>query len=168
MRSWVLFALPVLPMPLLAAALLLPSAPPASKAAAPAFEKSVAAFFARSCTACHNTTAKAGGVDLGPFGQPDSVRRNRETWEAILRKLRTGEMPPHGSPKPAPAQLKAMTARIESEIERVDRLSAANPGRVTARRLNRTEYNNTVADLLAVNIRPADDFPQDDSGYGFD
>ncbi len=45
---------------------------------------------------------------------------------------------------------------------------AAEPGRVTARRLNRTEYNNTVSDLLGLDVRPADDFPQDDSGYGFD
>ena len=46
--------------------------------------------------------------------------------------------------------------------------SKPDPGRVTARRLNRYEYNNTIRDLLAINFRPADDFPADDSGYGFD
>ena len=44
----------------------------------------------------------------------------------------------------------------------------ADPGRVTARRLNRVEYNNTIRDLLGVSLRPADEFPVDDSGYGFD
>ena len=47
-------------------------------------------------------------------------------------------------------------------------MTPPDPGRVTARRLNRTEYNNTIRDLLGVDLRPADDFPQDDSGYGFD
>jgi len=48
------------------------------------------------------------------------------------------------------------------------RETSSDPGRVTARRLNRNEYNNTIRDLLGVDVRPADDFPQDDSGYGFD
>ena len=168
MRSWLKCALSVSPLPLLAAALMAPSAPPKGKQAAPAFDRTASAFFKQSCTACHNATAKAGGLDLQPFGQPDSVRRNRDSWDAILRKLRTGEMPPPGSPKPAASQIKAMSQRIEIEIERVDRAASANPGRVTARRLNRAEYNNSIVDLIGVNISPADDFPQDDSGYGFD
>ena len=57
---------------------------------------------------------------------------------------------------------------IESEFDRLDRQAPIDPGRVTARRLNRAEYNNTIRDLTGVDLRPADDFPQDDSGYGFD
>src|SRR5207253_3045015 len=69
---------------------------------------------------------------------------------------------------PAPAELKTVTGWIESEFDRLDRQAPIDPGRVTARRLNRAEYNNTIRDLTGVDLRPADDFPQDDSGYGFD
>ena len=90
-------------------------------------------------------------------------------------------MPPPQQPRPKQAQLDGVTAWIASQLEGpaaptkpVDGPKSAqekpvfNPGRVTARRLNRTEYNNTIRDLLGVNTFPADDFPQDDSGYGFD
>lgn len=73
-----------------------------------------------------------------------------------------------GRPHPNKAELKAVIRWIKSEFQQADRMFKPNPGRVTARRLNRAEYNNTVRDLLGVDLRPADDFPQDDSGYGFD
>src|SRR6185436_19385511 len=57
---------------------------------------------------------------------------------------------------------------IKAEFDRVDNSVKAQAGRVTARRLNRVEYNNTVQDLLGVKLWPADDFPQDDAAYGFD
>ena len=77
-------------------------------------------------------------------------------------------MPPKGLPRPAAAQVEAVTAWIEAEFVRADRNVKPDPGRVVARRLNRAEYNNTIRDLLGVDFRPAEDFPQDDSGYGFD
>ena len=67
-----------------------------------------------------------------------------------------------------PGEVKKVAGWIQHEFDRADASLKPNPGRVTARRLNRTEYNNTVRDLLGVNFHPADDFPQDDSGYGFD
>ena len=77
-------------------------------------------------------------------------------------------MPPLEEEQPAEEQRQAVAAWIEQDLERIDRETPPDPGRVTARRLNRTEYNNTVRDLLGVDPRPADDFPQDDAGYGFD
>ena len=169
MQWWRIVILPIGTAPLLAAALLLPPrAPTHRKPDAANFETTAAAFFARNCASCHNAKSKAGGLDLAPLGRPDSVSRNRDTWESVLRKIRNGEMPPPGSPKLGAAKTRSITQRIAAEIERVDRIAAANPGRVTARRLNRAEYNNTIDDLLGLKIRPADDFPQDDSGYGFD
>ena len=61
-----------------------------------------------------------------------------------------------------------MARWLTDELARIDRVTPRDPGRITARRLNRAEYNNTVRDLLGVDLRPGDDFPQDDSGYGFD
>ncbi|MGH9674815.1 MAG: DUF1592 domain-containing protein [Bryobacteraceae bacterium] len=84
----------------------------------------------------------------------------------MLEKLSTGKMPPPGLPAPSGAERSAVIRRIESTLRLNHR--EVTPGRVTARRLNRVEYNNTIRDLLGVPARPADDFPVDDSGYGFD
>jgi hypothetical protein len=77
-------------------------------------------------------------------------------------------MPPIEEEQPEEADRQAVATWIANELARLERVTPPDPGRVTARRLNRAEYNNTVRDLLGVDIRPADDFPQDDSGYGFD
>jgi Protein of unknown function (DUF1592)/Protein of unknown function (DUF1588)/Protein of unknown function (DUF1587)/Protein of unknown function (DUF1585)/Protein of unknown function (DUF1595)/Planctomycete cytochrome C len=132
------------------------------------FEKSIQPFFSESCYMCHNSSLKSGGLDLELFKTPESILANRETWEHVLQKLQTGEMPPKGAPRPDETELKAAIRWLEHQFARADRLAKPDPGRVTARRLNRAEYNNTVRDLLGVDMHPADDFPQDDSGYGFD
>jgi len=132
------------------------------------FAKSIQPFFSANCYVCHSAQLKSGGVNLEAYQTAASVTQEREKWELILEKLRTGEMPPKPRPRPNEAELKTVIAWIEGEFARADRLIKPDPGRVTARRLNRAEYNNTVRDLLGVNFRPADDFPQDDAGYGFD
>src|SRR5258705_1674402 len=76
-------------------------------------------------------------------------------------------MPPEKKPQPTPEERELITAWIQSEIFKCD-CDHPDPGRVTIRRLNRAEYNNTIRDLVGVNFQPADDFPADDSGYGFD
>src|SRR5215470_11154752 len=132
------------------------------------FEKSVLPFLVENCYACHNARRKSGELNLEQFKTAASMIQQRETWERVLQKLQAGEMPPKGAPRPDPAEQKAVISWVEREFDRADRMAKPDPGRVTARRLNRAEYNNTVRDLLGVNFRPADDFPQDDSGYGFD
>ena len=93
---------------------------------------------------------------------------HREEWERILQKIRTGEMPPKGMPRPPAAQTDALMKFVHEKWEAADRNVAPDPGRVTARRLNRNEYSNTIRDLLGVDFRAERDFPTDDSGYGFD
>jgi hypothetical protein len=132
------------------------------------FENSVLPFLSNNCYACHNSELKSGSLNLQAYKNAAAVTKDRAQWEEIVRKLRTGEMPPKGMPRPSEAETKAVIAWIESEFERADGLVKPDPGRVTARRLNRAEYNNTTRDLLGVDLRLADDFPQDDSGYGFD
>src|SRR5713101_5918627 len=132
------------------------------------FDRSVQPFLARTCYMCHNAETKSAGLNLEALQTASSITQSREIWERILRKLRAGEMPPKGLPRPNPEELKTVISWIEGEFSRADRLVKPDPGRVTVRRLNRAEYNNTVRDLLGVDLRPADNFPQDDSGYGFD
>ncbi|MFN0165525.1 MAG: DUF1592 domain-containing protein [Bryobacteraceae bacterium] len=132
------------------------------------FRKSVDPFLATHCIQCHNEKVRSGEVDLAQYRDVQRAFSQRETWEHVLRKVRSGEMPPPGLPRPLASETHAITQWIEKLIERQDRAVKPDPGRVTARRLNRTEYNNTVRDLLGVDLQPAGDFPADDAGYGFD
>jgi len=132
------------------------------------FQDSVQPFFAKTCVPCHNAKLNSGGLNLEPYNTPESVTKDREKFELVLSKLQAGEMPPKGLPRPSGGDLKKVESWIQEEFDRADAAIKPNPGRVTARRLNRAEYNNTVRDLLGVDFHPADDFPQDDSGYGFD
>lgn len=141
---------------------------PATAEAHPTFEKTVLPFLSENCYMCHNEKLKSGGLNLEAYRTTDSVLKDRLTWEHIHERVSRGEMPPKDMPRPPDADLKKFTSWIETEFDRADNQAGPNPGRVTARRLNRAEYNNTVRDLLGVNTHPADDFPQDDSGYGFD
>jgi hypothetical protein len=132
------------------------------------FTKTIQPFLAKHCYMCHNTKVKSGGLDLKAYQNVASILNDRDNWEHVLQKIRSAEMPPQGMPRPSKAEAEAFMRCIEQEFGRAERLVKPDPGRVTARRLNRAEYNNTVRDLLGVDFRPADDFPQDDSGYGFD
>ncbi|HUQ93776.1 MAG TPA: DUF1592 domain-containing protein [Bryobacteraceae bacterium] len=125
-------------------------------------------FLAKHCTMCHSAKAKVANLDLEKYKNPSLVLANQEIWDKIVRKIRTGEMPPKGRPAPAPADIKAVTEWLQAEYARYDKSGKHDPGRVTARRLNRPEYNNTIRDLTGLDLRPADQFPIDDSGYGFD
>jgi hypothetical protein len=146
--------------------------PPARQAQRPqpsvSFERSVLPYFAENCYACHNAKLQSGGLNLEAYRTAASITEDREKWERIAQKIHTGEMPPGGMPRPDEAQSNAVVRWIENHFERADRLAKPDPGRVTARRLNRAEYDNTIRDLLGVDLQLANDFPQDDSGYGFD
>ena len=132
------------------------------------FEDTVKPFLARNCYLCHGARLKNADVDLQAFETPQAIVDDPEVWEKAIVKMRTRQMPPPPLQPPDEAEIAAITGWLEEEIERAERLRPPDPGRVTARRLNRTEYNNTIRDLLGVTLRPADEFPQDDTGYGFD
>lgn len=132
------------------------------------FESTIQPVIAEYCYGCHNDTKKKGNLSLKPYRSFDAVMADPNTWDRVLGKLRSGEMPPADEPRPDAHALETVTAWIDRTIEAADRRATRDPGRVTVRRLNRTEYNNTVRDLLGVAVRPADEFPQDDTGYGFD
>jgi hypothetical protein len=142
--------------------------PNPNPSSAEVFDTGVKPILEHYCYGCHNSKLQSGALNLEGLSTPGSFAQSRAPWELILRKLEAVEMPPKGLPHPSPAEYKKVTGWIQVEFERLDGIAETNPGRVTARRLNRTEYNNTIRDLLGVHLQPADDFPQDDSGYGFD
>jgi hypothetical protein len=129
------------------------------------FQTAVQPFVAKNCFGCHNDKLQSGGLNLKAA---TDIALSRDAWEHVVQKLKAGEMPPKGLPRPAAEQVASVTKWLEDEFAREDAAMKPDPGRVTARRLNRYEYNSTVRDLLAVDFRPADDFPTDDFGYGFD
>jgi hypothetical protein len=132
------------------------------------FETVVKPFLSNTCYDCHNNRRQKGDVNLQQFATAGAVAAHPDTFELMVQKLRSGEMPPEDEERPDPADVERVVGWIRAELQRIEARTPLDPGRVTIRRLNRTEYNNTIRDLLGVDLRPADDFPQDDTGYGFD
>jgi mono/diheme cytochrome c family protein len=132
------------------------------------FEKTVRPFLAAHCYGCHNADIRTGGLNLEGYSSVVSVIQDRQRWEEVAKKIRSGEMPPKGMPRPKEAESHAVVQWIENLFEQVDQQARPEPGRVTARRLNRVEYAHTIRDLLGVDFRATQEFPVDDSGEGFD
>ena len=138
---------------------------PAPAAGEAANEPAPRAVLQRYCFACHNERARTGGLALDVL-DPARPGEHAEVWEAVVRKLRTGAMPPAGRPRPGRAVYDAVVARLEADLDRAARADP-DPGRPTLHRLNRTEYRNAVRDLLAVEVDAAL-LPADNAAYGFD
>jgi hypothetical protein len=121
----------------------------------------------RYCLTCHDERRETAGLRLD-LVDVANVTRDAEILEKVVRKLRTGTMPPLDRPQPSPEERAAMFLWLESALDRVAEANP-NPGRTeTLRRLNRTEYQNAIRDLLALDIDAASLLPPDESGYGFD
>ena len=122
----------------------------------------------RYCVTCHNEKLKTGGLVLGTVDVDNISATNAEVLEKVVRKLQARAMPPRGMPRPDEAVYQSLVSHLETSL---DRFAAANPnpGRPdTLRRLNRTEYQNAVHDLLDLEADVAAILPSDDSSYGFD
>ena len=143
-------------------------APILTQASTDGFDRTVKPFVTQHCVECHGNETQKRELNFEAMPTVAALIEHRDRWETVVQKLRDREMPPADEPQPPEHLRQAAAAWIEAELARIDRVTPRDPGRVTARRLNRAEYNNTVRDLLGVDLRPADDFPQDDSGYGFD
>ena len=124
------------------------------------------ALIEENCVVCHNQKSRTAGVSLEGLNF-NNVGENVALWEKVLRKLRTGQMPPPGAPRPEASDVAPFVDWLEADLDRAARLDP-NPGRPALHRLNRTEYSNAIRDLLAVDIKPGAALPVDDSGYGFD
>ncbi|MEX0679620.1 MAG: DUF1592 domain-containing protein [Pirellulales bacterium] len=136
-------------------------------AALATFRGQVEPLLAQYCTKCHSGGEPKGELKLDLYLARAAVDQDREAWEKVAQKLHDREMPPEDQPQPDAAAREKMTAWIDAQLARFGG-GQRDPGRVTIRRLNRNEYDNTIRDLVGVDFHPADDFPSDDVGYGFD
>jgi hypothetical protein len=131
------------------------------------YERDIHPVVTQYCNNCHSAEKHKGDVVLDKFTTESSVMADRATWEKVLKNLRARAMPPEGKPQPEEPQRELIESWLETKLFAID-CDNPDPGRVTIRRLNRAEYNNTIRDLVGVDFQPADDFPADDVGYGFD
>ena len=149
------------------------AAGPAQEAAAAAGSSEIAAHEAllgRYCITCHNERIASRGTVPIVLRTADlaDVPGNADVWEKVIRKLRTGSMPPAGRPRPAADAGAAFASWLETAIDRAAS-AQPNPGRTEPlHRLNRTEYQNAIRDLLDLEIDAAALVPADDQSYGFD
>src|SRR5262245_6891441 len=121
----------------------------------------------RYCVTCHNQRLVTGGLPLDEVDVANPGDR-AEIWEKVVRKLRAGMMPPPNVPQPSIEDRQALVSWLETSLDRAAAAKPA-PGRTeTLRRLNRTEYQNAIRDLLSIDIDAASLLPPDESGYGFD
>ncbi len=173
-RRWVARAI-WLPVLLLSGVVYLQARPEQVAASAPASAAAQAApspspehaLLNRYCAGCHNEKTKQGDFVLSTLDVAN-VASAAERWELVVRKLRARSMPPAGRPRPTEAAYDGLITHLETSL---DRVAAANPdpGRTdTFRRLNRTEYQNAIRDLLDVEIDAEAMLPSDDSSHGFD
>jgi hypothetical protein len=118
------------------------------------------------CAGCHNSKLKSGNVDLSKLdlAHPE---QNAELAERAIHMVRVGMMPPPGMPRPKPEVVASFLNALESGVDQAS-AEHLNPGRPALHRLNRTEYANSIRDLLAVDIDVASLLPPDDMSHGFD
>ncbi len=127
----------------------------------------VHAAVAKYCVDCHGGDTTKGGLNLAAI-LPDGVNSHSEIWEKAVRRLRARQMPPAGKPRPEEKIYAAVLSSLETTLDRVA-ATHPNPGRTdTIRRLNRTEYQNAIRDLLALEIDATALLPADESSHGFD
>jgi hypothetical protein len=132
------------------------------------FRGEIEPLFVQFCKKCHSSEEPKGELKLDDYLSRATVGKDRQAWEKIAQKLHDREMPPDDQPQPDAAARDKLTAWIDGQLAHSDCGNERDPGRVTIRRLNRDEYDNTIRDLFGVDFHPADDFPSDDVGYGFD
>jgi len=135
--------------------------------AEPSYEKAVLPVLEEFCFDCHGDGADKGGVRLDDYADDIAMMADRKGWETVRINLQEHIMPPTDKPQPSAAQREEVMQWISSEVFEVD-CNKPDPGRVTIRRLNRTEYRNTIKELLQVDFKSTEILPPDDTGYGYD
>ncbi len=150
-----------------------PAATPAATPSAPVtgaagFEQTVHPFVEKYCYDCHGNGLHKGGIALDKYKNTGDVEKDATTWETVLEKIHRHEMPPdNADAQPTEQERDTMVNWIDQQIHQFDP-AHPDPGRITLHRLNRAEYTNTIRDLTGVTFHAEEDFPPDDSGYGFD
>jgi hypothetical protein len=127
----------------------------------------VTAFLNRYCVDCHGATKPKADFQIGQL-KVSANQADAENWQLVLDNLQLDEMPPKDAKQPTPAEVEKVTGWIQSEISRAASVLTGTGGEVVLRRLNRVEYQNTIADLFDVHGDFTAGFPEDLREHGFD
>src|SRR5206468_6574752 len=119
------------------------------------------------CQGCHGGEKPKGHFRIDRLAADFANQANRERWLAVLEQLKSGAMPPKEKPRPPEIEVRALTAWIGRKVEAADATRRATQGRVVLRRLNRVEYEDTVRDLLGIDVDLKDQLPPDGAADGF-
>jgi hypothetical protein len=134
----------------------------------PAMDAALEPFVSAYCVDCHSGAEAEAGLGLDKLLEAPSAAHRRLQWQRVVERLEAGEMPPEEFGQPEPEEKAAVLKWLAAELADPDCTLPQDPGRVTLRRLNRTEYQNTIRDLTGVKFDAASIFPRDELGFGFD
>lgn len=129
-------------------------------------EKDVMPLIKEHCLSCHSGDNPRAGLSLSGYKTTASIQKASAIWEKVAQNVASGHMPPPNFPAPTKDQRQRLVAWLQSTL--AGDCGVKDPGRVTMRRLNRAEYDNTIRDLTGLDLHLSDKFPSDDVGYGFD
>ncbi|MCA9213273.1 MAG: DUF1592 domain-containing protein [Planctomycetales bacterium] len=127
----------------------------------------VKTFLARHCVSCHGPETQEAEMRVDSLGDEFDDRSIAERWTEVLDRLNRGDMPPENEPRPDKRQQARVVDWISQQLQSAIERKHRNGGHAILRRLNRDQYNNTIRDLVGVDFAPADSFPEDPSGFGF-
>jgi mono/diheme cytochrome c family protein len=125
-------------------------------------------FLAKHCAACHGAEKPKGNFRVDRLSEDFADKAQREQWSAVLEQLKTGAMPPKGKPRPVEKEVETLTGWIGARVQAAEADRRTKQGRVVLRRLNQAEYQNTIRDLLGVEVDLKEILPSDASTDGFD
>ena len=138
-----------------------------SFAAAAPLDTQTAAFINEHCLRCHGPEKAKGDFRLDQLDTDFSKSSAFERWREVVTRVQSGEMPPTKEPRPPAAQVQTFVRQLSARLDAASAKQRAE-GRVVLRRLNRVEYENTVRDLFAVDVRVKEMLPEDTIAQGFD
>ena len=142
---------------------------PGVAAAPPDFKQGVQPFLEKYCYDCHGSDKTKADLNLELYKDGNGIYRDQRMWRHLLSQVVAGEMPPpERKTRPTREEIDALQAQIRGLLTQAVAQAKVDPGKVTVRRLNHTEYNNTIRDLCYIEGNFSTDFPADDTGYGFD
>lgn len=134
-----------------------------------AYQARVLPLLERYCIGCHMEGDAKGDLALDLYDDQAATLKDGKAWLRVLDALDGGTMPPPNKPRPTLAEIEAITGWIERDYLAAQCAEGRPPAPVVIRRLNRQEYDNTIRDLLGVDLKlAAERFPADDVGFGFD
>ncbi len=145
------------------------SSPPAtSQDRNQSFASKVKPLIENHCVSCHGPDVQKANLRLDTLQPEMTDERTAALWIGVHDKLKSGAMPPKNRERPEKAELEAAIGWLNTELHDSSFSRQQKNGRVVVRRLNGTEYENTVRDLLGTTIPLKELLPEDNSVAGFD